>query len=51
MQNAYLIEIYDFYFEYVSMCHHRVQAGSWGPLNLLSNGYQGSFPGGKATGA
>jgi hypothetical protein len=23
----------------------------WGPLNLLSNGYRGSFPGGKAAGA
>jgi hypothetical protein len=23
----------------------------WGPPNLLSNGYRGSFPGGKAAGA
>jgi hypothetical protein len=23
----------------------------WGPPNLLSNGYRGSFPGGKAVGA
>jgi hypothetical protein len=23
----------------------------WGPLNLLSNGYRGLFPGGKAAGA
>jgi hypothetical protein len=31
--------------------HHRVSDRFWGPPSLLSNGYQGLFPGGKAAGA
>jgi hypothetical protein len=29
---------------------HAVQTGSSGPPSLLSNGFGGAFPGGKATG-